>query len=100
VKGKVCPGGNKLNIDYHDFKVDIWFKGAPDAGLSGPGYVYTYDGTTFIAMSGDQNLLPAQWQTWTVGGVFNTLTDIEINVDFSLSTPWVGTVYLDNLRYQ
>ncbi len=98
--GKVCPGGNKLDLNNLTFRVDVWFKGTPDSALVGPGYVYTYNGSTFIGSSGDQNLLPRQWQTWSVPGSFNALTDVAINVGFSSSTRWTGTVYFDNLRFE
>jgi len=97
--GKVCPGGNQLSVSGLTFKVDVWFQG-PQAGLAGPGYVYTYDGTTFRTMSGDQNLFAGQWQTWTVPGTFAPITDIQINISFSTTTPWTGTVYFDNLRFE
>jgi hypothetical protein len=115
VFGTVCPGGAPvhlgpaLGMGNNFVKIDVYFDktgGDPASTTNGPFWFETWNGATFVNNSGDKGINANQWQTFVLGPGASTVeftddvfTELHIHMSFSTSSPWTGTMFIDNIRF-
>jgi hypothetical protein len=109
IVGNLCPGGGIVHLGTssgtgnNQIMVDVYFQKTGGAGPSstGPFWMETLNGGAFVANSGDQQIIANEWRTYSVTTAFNSTNDqiTQLRLNASFSTEWIGTMFIDNIRF-